>query len=795
MKKNISINISGIIFHIEEDGYETLRKYLDSVNKYFASFDDNSEILSDIESRIAEIFLSRLNDGKQVITSEDVSNLISTMGSVSDFKAAEEQEFAVGEPKKESQSNRTYTSTSHKRLLRDQTRKILGGVCAGLGHYFNIDPVWPRLLLALLTIGTSGIFLVVYIVLWIVLPTAVLEEEPSIKKMYRDPDKKVVGGVAAGVAVFFGTDAAVIRLLFAILAIFGGIGIVLYIVLWIVLPEAKTITEKMKMQGEPVTLSNIESTVKRGLNEKDGEETTLTRIILFPFRAIAAIINGLGKILGPLLLLGVDILRVAIGLSITFTGLALIVTLIISFGILIGFFHAPDWHLFSDWNVAAPNFPISAIRNSIPTWTVIFTFLATFIPALFLVLLGNSIIAKRFLVRGVVAWSLFVVFFVSLAVVSFTIPQLVYAFKEGGEYKVEKEFKLNGKTPILNVSEMEMDYYNVTSLSLKGYEGQEIKLIERFEAQGASRKIAAENAQMVGYTVTQTDSVIVFDSNITFKDGAKFRAQRLDIDIMVPYNKPFVIDARLWRMIDTNVIDTRDYDFSLNEDTQTWKMTDKGLECTSCKLRVADPVTGTQTDDQSDLNGYNAVDIKGLVNVRIVKGDHYSIEVKGSKNEEKKYNVYVSGETLVIEYDDDRKIFWKGNVIGDETKINITMPELRKLEIQGSGKLKFRGFDEKEVDIKLMGAIVGEGNLNATTLNVELTGASFLDLSGNGKFMEADIIGASGLRAYGYEVNHCIIEAHGASNAKVNVIETLEIKKGFASSVSHRGNPEIIKRD
>ena len=96
MKKNISINISGIIFHIEEDGYETLRKYLDSVNKYFASFDDNSEILSDIEGRIAEIFLSKLNDGKQVITAEDVSNLIATMGSVSDFKAAEEQEFAAG---------------------------------------------------------------------------------------------------------------------------------------------------------------------------------------------------------------------------------------------------------------------------------------------------------------------------------------------------------------------------------------------------------------------------------------------------------------------------------------------------------------------------------------------------------------------------------------------------------------------------------------------------------------------------------------------------------------------------
>ena len=101
MKKNISINISGIIFHIEEDGYETLRKYLDSINKYFSSFEDSSEIMADIESRIAEIFLSKLSEGKQVITAEDVSALITTMGSVSDFKAAEEQEFsqAEGSPK------------------------------------------------------------------------------------------------------------------------------------------------------------------------------------------------------------------------------------------------------------------------------------------------------------------------------------------------------------------------------------------------------------------------------------------------------------------------------------------------------------------------------------------------------------------------------------------------------------------------------------------------------------------------------------------------------------------------
>ena len=142
MKKTLSINVSGIIFHIEEDGYETLRKYLDSINRYFSSFEDSSEIIADIENRIAEIFLSKLSEGKQVITAEDVSQLIVIMGNVNDFKAAEENDFAGEQPKKESQAQAKSTQPSGpKKLVRNQSNKILGGVCSGLAHYFGIDAV------------------------------------------------------------------------------------------------------------------------------------------------------------------------------------------------------------------------------------------------------------------------------------------------------------------------------------------------------------------------------------------------------------------------------------------------------------------------------------------------------------------------------------------------------------------------------------------------------------------------------------------------------------------------------
>jgi phage shock protein PspC (stress-responsive transcriptional regulator) len=196
MKKNISINISGIIFHIEEDGFESLRKYLDSINKYFASFEDSSEILADIESRVAEIFLSKLNEGKQVITAEDVNALIATMGSVRDFQAAEEQEFAAGQENTSkagngpSQSTSTGKTTSPpKQLLRDQKRKILGGVCSGVANYFNVDPVWIRLLFALLAFA-YGITILVYVIMWIVVPGSFDLEEPEVgKKMFRQQHK------------------------------------------------------------------------------------------------------------------------------------------------------------------------------------------------------------------------------------------------------------------------------------------------------------------------------------------------------------------------------------------------------------------------------------------------------------------------------------------------------------------------------------------------------------------------------------------------------------------------------
>jgi phage shock protein PspC (stress-responsive transcriptional regulator) len=163
MKKTFTINISGTVFHIEEDAYEVLQKYLIKLKNHFGNEEDGKEILADIEARIAEIFIEKTSDEKNVITSALVTQVIETMGTPEDFaeEEADEEEYTTGTKRK-------------RRLYRDPEHRVLGGVCGGLGAYFNMDPVILRIIFVVLLIATSVIpALLAYIVLWIAVPKAV----------------------------------------------------------------------------------------------------------------------------------------------------------------------------------------------------------------------------------------------------------------------------------------------------------------------------------------------------------------------------------------------------------------------------------------------------------------------------------------------------------------------------------------------------------------------------------------------------------------------------------------------
>ncbi len=170
MKKAIKINLHGTIFHIDEDAYEKLKKYLDSISLHFSDKAEGEEIMNDIESRIAELFLEKLKNQEDVISLKLVSEVTEIMGDPKDF-------VDTGE---DSDREYSYSRTSGRRarrLYRDPENSVIGGVCSGLGAYFNIDPLIIRILFVVFVFSGASLF--IYLILWIVIPKA----ETSAQKL------------------------------------------------------------------------------------------------------------------------------------------------------------------------------------------------------------------------------------------------------------------------------------------------------------------------------------------------------------------------------------------------------------------------------------------------------------------------------------------------------------------------------------------------------------------------------------------------------------------------------------
>lgn len=103
------------------------------------------------------------------------------------------------------------------------------------------------------------------------------ENRKGSKRLFRDPDNRVVGGVCSGLGYYFSADPVWFRLAFVLAVIFFGSGILLYLILWIVLPPAKTVTDRLEMQGDPINISNIESAVKEEMSEVKSKLDDLAR--------------------------------------------------------------------------------------------------------------------------------------------------------------------------------------------------------------------------------------------------------------------------------------------------------------------------------------------------------------------------------------------------------------------------------------------------------------------------------------------------------------------------------------
>ncbi|MDI1322076.1 MAG: PspC domain-containing protein [Algoriphagus sp.] len=610
MKKTISINISGILFHIEEDGYDTLRKYLDAINRHFSSYKDNQEIISDIENRIAEIFLSNLKNNKQVITAENVDKLIEKMGTIADFTSVEEEVGDLDQEETFGKEEDIYKYVTppdpekggYKKLVRLENKKILGGVCAGMAHYFSVDPLWTRLIAILLLFSGNmrfnfgfldilpfddfkfnlsfGVFAAIaYIVLWVILPVSYdVPEDKNIKKLFRNPDDKVIGGVASGVAAYFNIEVVYARLAFVLLILAGGSGFLIYLILWIITPVASSITERIKMKGGEITLDNIDSTIKENLNPTAQIPESRTRqILLTPFRIIGQVIEGIGSALGPLGRFIIAVIRVFIGLIVFFVGLGLTIAPIIAASVYFGVLTNDEYRVLMD------NFPVELFSNMIPIWLVIATSSLLVIPGIIIILLGLSVIAAKNLVNGRLALVALGLWLLCVGISAFQIPRIVALFKAENWHHVETAVPVTPGTLILRLNPVgEETTFNEVNLKLEGTSDTLVTLREEYFSRGKTKAEAMERAQQIGYKYAVSDSVITFDEGYDLATIESFRDQKLNLILEIPFNRPFIMERSLLDIL-RNTLYRNGYQNDDVSENNVWTFNEVGLVCLTCR--------------------------------------------------------------------------------------------------------------------------------------------------------------------------------------------------------------------
>lgn len=522
MNKTVNMNLGGFFFHIDEDAYQKLNRYFDAIKKSLST-DGRDEIMNDIESRISELFSEKLTSEKQVIGLKDVEDVIAIMGQPEDYKIEND------EPK---QANYSYTTSSSRKLYRDKENGIIGGVLAGLGHYFGIDKVWLRLVMLILLLS-------------------------------------------------FGT------------------GFLLYIILWIVMPEAVTTSEKLEMTGEPVTISNIEKKVKEefenvsekfknadygkiGYQVKSGAEKVGNSFGDF----IIAILKAFSKFLGVLLIMS--------GFTILFFLLVGVFTL--GSNVFIDF----PWNSF----IESGNF------SDYPAWSFgLLMFFAVGIPFFFLTLLGFKLLSpKTKSIGNIAVYTLIAVWVIAIALcVTVGIKQAT-AFAYDGRVVVKEEINIkptdtlfvkfihndffaknlneNREFKILTDSTDKMIIYsNNVSLRFEKTDKKTAYVQIEKEAKGKTLGEAKQKAEQINYGYKIQGNKLILNNYLLTDIKNKYRDQEIEITIFLPEGTCLKPDASLESYERT---DSDYFEWNADSNENIYRVGSQKIACTNCPLDYND---------------------------------------------------------------------------------------------------------------------------------------------------------------------------------------------------------------
>ncbi|MBX0289014.1 PspC domain-containing protein [Hymenobacter sp. HSC-4F20] len=865
MKKNISINLQGMIFHIEEDGYDVLSRYLAEVKAHFSGYRGHEEIVADIEGRIAELFAARLSGLKQVITLEDVEAMTAKMGRVSDFQTADEaedDEEILAEAVATGSAQGTYTgprSSSSRysagaagasgatgtaepegtqRLYRDMNNRKIAGVAAGIARYFAVNPLWIRLgFLALLIVfpilfdstpldnfseKLPVISVLTYIILWVVLPVRYdatpSEEDPVFKKLYRDTDTGKIGGVSSGLAAYFKVDVVLIRILFIVGLFAGGFAFPLYIILWILLPEAKTASDKLRMRGDAVTLSALDNNLRNNPYAAGSEDAPANN------RPVGTFLENFFQNIRPLINFLGSAIRVVAGGILVLTGFGWLLASTIMMGVGLGVISASD-------NLDFGPLQPFVLFNDISPLAVLSFYLLTAIPALALLLSGLGLLLRRTILNRTASLSLLGLWLLGVVGSSVAGTRMAREFQH--EAEITQTTNLTTlTTPALVLERRQLNSGEWLDLDLIAVDStQPVRLERIISAKGPTDSLARRTAatSILHNLRIPNDSTLSIDDHYTFQPGAKFRDQEVSLRLLMPRNRTFRMTEEF-----ANWLNDEDYVNSrapYHPENFSYRLRGSKIECISCMdkdLRGGSedqdaedgsedydagradsdvtldfgPVESFSTDENSygserqrfEEADFTRVSIVGPYRVIVRQGSSYSVRAAGSGRALRDLKVERDGQELTIS-PRNRNLFDSRRGSSEEVLLTIELPELNELGLVGGARGQVSGFNSGDLRVQQAGGsqLRLEGQLQE--LRLELAGGCQVALQGSAENLHVEGAGACEVAAADFTAKRADINAIGASKVRVRVTDELEADAVGASLIEYSGQPGTVRRE
>ena len=623
------------------------------------------------------------------------------------------------------------------------------------------------------------------------------------RRMFRNPDDKVVGGVCSGLSSYFGIDDPLwLRVIMVIfLFISFGTAFWIYVILWVIIPEAKSASDKLQMKGEPVNIDNIEKTFKDDLKEFQHKIENLNNNKGSSFR------RGFQKLLaagGVLLKLFARAVSKFAALFIIVLGIAFSIFLLFGLILPVGILGISFPVLF---NLVFEN-------NSLIFLAGLGLFLFLAIPAFSLIYFGIRILlgikthsrAVGFSLTGLWILGIIICFYVgALMAKSFSAKETA---RETTAFNIVQDTILLqhlpvieedsdephifigfNETPLFFGKDEKTMYMPMQNLDIVKSENNETSLQIRKTARSRNRTLAGKKAKEIEYLIQYNDSSIIFPSHYQINIKDKYRMQEVTAKLSIPVGKVIYLSSGM----ENTIYDIKNTTNTFDGDMigHYWKMNPEGLTCLSC-----DNTEGIESGEQKiclnyDLSGYNEIQIDGNLNVEIQQGDNYSFYIEGDNDFSKSFNAKTENNSLIIA----SEFKWK-NIVGGSEKgtVYIITPSLNRLEINGLNNTILKGLKTEKLSVEINGASKNSFLVDVKDFVLELNGASQVDV--NGKTTKSKIIanGAGKINASGLETVSGNYELSGASTANVWVKEFLRAELDGASKIYYKGNPKVQSR-